>query len=111
MKAIFEELAHIKDSLGQLKRAGGKIGDKPLIVLTAGKPLTAEEAGLTKLDLDKMEMGWNELQKDFAYKSDNSKQIIAEKSDHMIPFYQPEIIVKAVYDMSIECNQRLLLQS
>jgi len=42
---------------------------------------------------------WNELQKELVGKFHDGRQVIAEKSDHMIPFHQPEIIVQAVQEL------------
>lgn len=39
------------------------------------------------------------LQKDLVRKSNLGTQIIAEKSEHNVPFSQPELIVDTVWEM------------
>ena len=46
-----------------------------------------------------MEQTWKAFQQELTAKSSNGKQIIAERSDHMINHYQPEIIVEAIREM------------
>ena len=74
-------------------RAGGDLGQLPLIVLTAGnfRPSGAPA--------DKHEE-WNrlwvkELQPQLARLSTRGRQVVAD-SGHMIPFEAPEAVVKAV---------------
>ncbi len=44
-------------------------------------------------------MVWNELQKEPVGKFHDGRQVIAEKSDHMIPFHPPEVIVQTVQEL------------
>jgi hypothetical protein len=77
------------ESLTQLRERNIHLQDKPLIVITAGKFSNSNE-----------EKAWNSLQKKLLLKSNRSKQIIADKSDHMINHYQPEIIIEAIREIS-----------
>lgn len=79
------------------------IRDKPCFILTAGRMFE----GMTKFELpenflQKYQVIWNELQTELASKFKNSRHLIAERSDHMIPWNQPELIVHAVKELSNE---------
>ncbi len=87
-------------SLKQLEEADrSALANKPCIIITAGALPDISAYGIPenqKKYLQEMFVVWNELQKELAAKFRNSQQMIAQKSDHMIPFHQPEIIVEAV---------------
>ncbi len=87
-----DERSNFVEDAEQLRQAGGLLGDKPLIVITAGKPWPGKEN-------DDLNSVWPELQTDLVTKSSRGKQIIAEHSDHMVNLEQPEIIVQAVREM------------
>jgi pimeloyl-ACP methyl ester carboxylesterase len=99
MRTVLQESSHIKTSCDQLKAAGGHLGDKPLTVISAVKEIAAEGSGLTQEQIDAIHIPFKELQKDLVTKSTRGKQVFAEKSDHMIPFHQPEVIVQAVQEL------------
>ena len=85
------EKSHFAENAEQLRQAGGLLGDKPLIVLTPRKSWPEEDDDFNKV--------WQELQADLVTQSSLGKQIIVEKSDHMINLEQPEIITAAVEAM------------
>lgn len=101
--AVAAEAACAQESCDQLLAHGNSLGDLPLIVITAGKPLMVYDEVKNIYKDEKhvaaMNKGWYDLQHDLATKSSRVKHIIAENSGHMIPMDQPEIIVQAVYDM------------
>lgn len=105
VKANIKEEDCITESLTELKIAGGYLGNRPLIVITAGIPPTPEETGMTEEQIKKMTQIWHHLQKDLLKNSSHSKQVIARKSNHLIPRYQPEIIVESVREMIHEYRQ------
>lgn len=83
-------------------RASGDLGDKPLIVLTAGKNVDASQLppGLPKKDMDDFRATWvNELQVKEAQLSTQGKRIMVPDSDHMIPFERPDAIVSAIREV------------
>ena len=101
-QAVDAESSNFKSSLKYLKDEGGLLGDKPLTVIMAGKKPTVEECGgrLTQEEINECcDVFWPGLQADHATKSLRGKLIVAEKSGHMIPAEQPEIIVEAVREM------------
>lgn len=86
------------DESAQEVRDSGNFGDKPLIVLTAGKSL--DVPGIPKKELDDFQQTWiHTLQPQIAQLSSKGKQQIVSNSDHMIPIEQPQTIVDAVRDV------------
>jgi hypothetical protein len=83
---VAEEMESLEESLLQLAEC--HIQDKPLIVISAGITPNSGEG-----------KAWKDLQKDLLSKSNRSKQIVADKSDHMINHHQPQVIVDAIKEM------------
>lgn len=79
------EMLYLKESLDQLKKSENTLSDKPLIVITA------EETN--------KDPSWKIFQKELVGLSSIGKQIIAEKSSHMINVDRPEVIVSAIKEM------------
>ncbi len=94
-----KENSAFTESLSQLKNAQFSFGDKPLIVLTAGKCISNEGYGFDQKWLDQSFKVWKELQKELVTQSTKGKQIIAEHSDHQITRNQPEIIIDAIKEL------------
>ena len=113
IETVHKENIAFEESLNQVKRANTNLGATPLIVITAAQPVTKEECGCSQKMLDDITNKWNSLQKDILTHSKNGKQYFAEKSSHMITHEQPEIIVKAVYEMvqSLNLNKAPAVQS
>lgn len=108
--AVRAEAFFAQESCKQLQQSGRSLGDIPLTVITAGKPLMAHDhlrvKGIYTSDqVDAINKGWSELQIDLVTKSSCAKHIFAENSGHMICFEQPEIIVEMVREMIVELNQ------
>lgn len=87
-------------------RSAANLGDRPLIVLTAGKywkpidPVAAQE-------ITAFHETWvNQLQLDLTRLSTNGKQVIVENSDHGIPEEAPEAVVSAVREVVMEVRKR-----
>ena len=99
LKTALGEAFALPKSLLELKSSGGMLNDKPLIVITACKTMSAEGTGISKEQMDDIYSIFQDLQKDLVTKSTNSKHVFAEKSDHMIPYNQPEIIVDSVQNI------------
>lgn len=74
--------------------------DIPLIVLTRGKRPTEHKAfTATPEQLEKIEIDFNELQKELVTRSPKGKQIIAKKSGHLINLDEPDLIVNAIKEI------------
>ncbi len=86
-ETVLKEMSCLDESLAQLERRGIHL-QCPLTVITAGILSDGEEGNK-----------WRLLQKKLLSKSQQSKQIIADKSDHMINHHQPRVIVDAIREM------------
>jgi len=106
---MYDEVGVFNLSLKQLEEANwSALAEKPCIVITAGMLPDLSALGLDENLKNYMEESivvWNELQKELVAKFHDGRQVIAEKSDHMIPFHQPEVIVQAVQEI-IEGNKQ-----
>ncbi|HKN76289.1 MAG TPA: alpha/beta hydrolase [Candidatus Acidoferrum sp.] len=88
-------------------RAAGNLGDKPLVVLTAGKLVPASQLpeGFPKKDFDDFHEIWvNDLQMKEAHLSTRGERIMVPDSDHMIPFERPDTIVSAIHEVYSAAN-------
>ncbi|HXW55766.1 MAG TPA: alpha/beta hydrolase [Candidatus Cybelea sp.] len=105
-EAILSEEASFDDSAEEA-RGAGTLGDKPVIVLTAGAG--GEVPGVPKQDADDFFAAWvGELQPRIAHLSTRSRQIVLLKSHHLIPFEQPGAIVDAVRNVANETRRQAL---
>ena len=75
------------------------MGDRPLIVLTAGKPYSPDPL-LTTEEMDRQNNLWiNVLQAQEAHLSTRGKQVIVPDSDHMVPFKRPDAVISAIREV------------
>jgi pimeloyl-ACP methyl ester carboxylesterase len=79
-RAAVDELMHMRES-GEEVRAMRRKLTVPVVVVTGGRGANA---------------GWLELQRDQTTLSENGCQIIAERSGHVVPIDQPEILVNTI---------------
>ncbi len=77
-------------------RASGSLGDRPLIVVTRGRPAEPSALGLPPDVAVHVEEVWQDLQQDLATLSTTSTHIIAEESGHFIHKDQPDLVVDAI---------------
>lgn len=101
IRARTSELLNIEASAEQA-RAAGQTGQKPLIVLTAGKPVDSSlRAALGEQDCYAFQETWmNDLQVRLTKLSTRSTRRIVADSGHDMPSDNPEAIVTAVRDLS-----------
>ncbi len=88
-------------------RAAGNLGDKPLVVLTAGKSADASQLprGFPKKEFDDFHEVWvNDLQVKESQLSTRGKRIMVPDSTHMIPFERPDTIVTAIHEVFTAAN-------
>jgi len=78
-------------SAEQAREAGG-LGDRPLLVLTAGR-VTGRDAAA-----DEDHRAWIQLQAEMVRLSARGRQVIVANSGHLMPFDSPEAIVVAIRD-------------
>lgn len=87
-------------------RASGNLGDRPLVVLTAGKTGRPRDP-IAAAEVSAFQLVWvNQLQADLARLSTRGRQIVVERSDHMIQFEAPDAVVSAVSDVVAEVRRR-----
>lgn len=102
LDATASELAVFPSTSADEVRASGNLGDKPLVVLTAGKGpnYAALPPDFPRKAFDDFEVIWrNVLQVREAHLSTRGRQIIVPDSDHMIPFERPDTIVSAIREV------------
>lgn len=96
--AVASESKAFAESIAQVREAGN-LGDRPLVVLTAGKPYPPDPL-LTKEQMEKQNNLWiNVLQAKEMHLSTHGKQIIVADSGHMIPFKRPDAVVSAIHEV------------
>ena len=86
---------------GDQARAAGKLGDRPLIVLTAGNRADPVlERILSTDEMSRQAKLWiDELQPEQARLSTRGKQVIVPDSGHMIPLERPDAVVAAIREV------------
>jgi pimeloyl-ACP methyl ester carboxylesterase len=91
--AMVGELDALPETRNQV-RASGRLGDIPLIVLTAGSP---ERDLPPELDRTAFRKSWlQSLQPSLVNLSSRGKQEIVPESGHSIPLEQPQAVVSAI---------------
>ena len=102
--ATTSERENSKEGAEEL-RATGTLGDKPLIVLTAGKGmfgrLLTSQDWQDWVDLRNM---WVDSHLRLAHLSSRGKRIIVPNTGHMIPYERPDAIVSAVREVYAATN-------
>jgi pimeloyl-ACP methyl ester carboxylesterase len=101
------EFAALNQSSSEV-RASGKLGDMPLVVLTAGKFVIDDShlpPGVTRKDLEEYHRQWVEdLQVREVHLSTRGKQIIVPDSGHRIPLERPDAIISAIREIYAALN-------
>ncbi|MGC2183674.1 MAG: alpha/beta hydrolase [Terriglobales bacterium] len=87
-------------------RSAGTLGDRPLIVLTAGQYWTPDDPVAAKEIAEFHDVWVNQLQPELARLSTNGRQIVVENSDHGIPEQAPASIVGAVHEIVTDVRNR-----
>lgn len=97
LEARASEFENIEMSDEQARTAD-HISDKPLVVLTAGRPVdTALKAMLREQDQRAYEETWvNDLQLRLAHLSTHGMRLVVPDSGHDMPAERPDVIVSAV---------------
>jgi pimeloyl-ACP methyl ester carboxylesterase len=106
--AAASELDSFSESANEVRTAGN-LGDKPLVVLTAGKMVPASQLpeGFPQKEFSDFHEVWvNDLQVKESQLSTRGKRIMVPDSDHMIPFERPDTIVAAVHEVWTAANSQ-----
>ena len=93
-----DEVSSFRESFEEQLAAPMLLGDKPLIVLTAG-PLQLQGMGLSQEQMDQLDEAHTRTQAALTQGSQNSEQIIAEDSGHHIHFEQSDLVIDAIHQV------------
>lgn len=99
--AAFSEIKSFSQSAEEVRRSGN-LGDRPLVVLTAGKDLEAKDLpkGVSVEEMREFRKTWvNDLQVRQVRLSTRGKQIVVPDSMHMIPMERPDAVVNAIHEV------------
>jgi pimeloyl-ACP methyl ester carboxylesterase len=82
--------------------AAGNLGDRPLIVLTAGRPFTVGEPHADR-ELEAFhDISVHKLQPELARLSTRGRQVIVENSGHGIAWEAPDVLVEAIHEVVMQ---------
>lgn len=101
INTFFSEARFYDESANKI-RATGRLGDRPLIVLTGKIDEGAFESASDRAAVQKM--WFDELQKGMAGLSSRGKQIIVPDSGHFIQFDKPAAVVSAIREVWEQIN-------
>ena len=87
-----------------LAEAGGarRLGDRPLVVLTAMAPMDAAQLaanGVTRAEGERVKAAWKLLQDDEATLSSESRHELLYDASHYIQFDRPDAVIRAVREV------------
>jgi pimeloyl-ACP methyl ester carboxylesterase len=91
--AVADESATINKSVAKATDAAPSLGEKPLIVLSAG---ARQYPGFTKGQAKRMDERANKFEAGLPDLSQNSKLVVAKNSAHYIQFDRPGLVVDAI---------------
>jgi pimeloyl-ACP methyl ester carboxylesterase len=80
-------------------RRAGSLGDRPLVVLTAGKYDTPDDPAEARQAAEFQDIWIHHYQADLARLSTRGKQIVVDKADHGIADEAPEVVIDAVHSV------------
>jgi pimeloyl-ACP methyl ester carboxylesterase len=87
-------------------RAAGGLGDRPLIVLTAGLPSSTPRDPAQARELIASQQHWIESQAQLARLSTQGKQIVLKDSRHGIQWDRPDAVIDAVREVVAELRAK-----
>src|SRR5262245_23781128 len=91
----------LPESYEQARAAPG-MGDRPLIVLTAGKPPSFRDPEKDRQASAFHQVWIHEMQAQLVRLSTRGRQIVVENSDHAIPMRVPDVVIGAVREVVTE---------
>jgi len=84
-------------AMARLRGANRSLGDRPLVVLTAG--LQSDEPGVSPELRARESQVWNAMQAELPRLSSNSAHVVAARSHHFIQLEAPELVVAGVREV------------
>jgi len=95
------------EDYAEAARARG-MGDKPLIVLTAGRPYAPSGNAETDREAAAYQQAWiHEIQPKLVRLSTRGKQLVVTNSGHGIPEQAPDVVVNAIREVVTEAREQL----
>src|SRR5215207_2483255 len=91
--AVADESATVQKSVAEATDADPSLGEKPLVVLSAG---ARQFPGLTNLQAKRTDEQMNDFEAGMTDLSRNSKLVVAKNSEHYIHFDRPELVVDSI---------------
>lgn len=92
-------VCNFEEKVSVQMRAAGNLGDRPLIVLTAGQPFRVGDPEADKELVAFHEIWLHQLQPQLARLSTRGQQVIVENSGHAI---DPDAVLKAIREVVME---------
>jgi pimeloyl-ACP methyl ester carboxylesterase len=102
--SLDEGLVEEDESIPEVRAAGG-LGDRPLVVLTAGRGFSFDDPALARKAADYHEVWVHEMQAQLARLSTRGRQVIVEGSGHAIQYEAPGAVADAVRDVVEEVRK------
>src|SRR5918999_6376511 len=96
--AVADETSSLEESFDENRTDPMSLGDKPLMVLTAGSVQLAG-TGLSEEQMNLIDELHSESQAALTQRSENAKQIIVEDSGHYIHVEQPGLVTDAIHQV------------
>jgi pimeloyl-ACP methyl ester carboxylesterase len=91
--AVADETATVQRSVAQATDAAPSLGEKPLVVLSAG---ARQFPGLPNKQAKRTDEQANEFEAGLINLSENSELVVAKNSEHYIQFDRPELVVDSI---------------
>ncbi|MEP7383214.1 MAG: alpha/beta hydrolase [Gemmatimonadota bacterium] len=76
-----------------------QLGDRPLVVLTAMKPMTSAELATLEISAEtgsEFKAAWKAMQDDEATWSTRSEHHLVDDASHYIQYFRPDVVIQAV---------------
>jgi pimeloyl-ACP methyl ester carboxylesterase len=96
-------VCNFEEKVSAQMRAAGNLGDRPLIVLTAGQPLQVGDPEADKELVAFHEIWVHQFQAQLAQLSTRGRQVIVEHSNHAI---DPDKVLKAIHEVVTEIRAK-----
>ena len=91
--AVADEPATVQKSVAEATDADPSLGEKPLVVLSAG---ARQFPGLTNKQEKRTDEQMNDFEAGLINLSENSELVVANNSEHYIQFDRPELVVDSI---------------
>ena len=85
---------------------GQKLGNLPVRIIARGQEQDLTRFGISEEANNKIELSWQIGQREMLSISNNSKLIIAKRSEHMIIHDQPKLVIRVIEELLTEIRQK-----